>query len=318
MAAVGATPKDPAIHYNLGVLLLREGNIPGAIGCLPAHAAARSALGRGAQQPRGGPRRQGRRGRGAQGVPRRDQGGPPLCRGVVQPRPLLLPHRRQPAGQRLLRPGAEDHPHRQRALHPARAALPPSGQARPGGDRLPEGHRPDGRGPEGRPQHRGLPRAGDGLRRPGPLQGSGGGAGAGGEGIPRRQLRPGRRWPMPIWRWATSTAPSPRPSSGCSSNRPPRPGWTWPRSTRGSGWPSKAEPLYQAVPPGCAGQLRRRAGAGRPLPRPGRLRRRGQGADPGQGPPPRRHRRPLPAGHPPLPARPPRSRIARAGAGGAP
>jgi tetratricopeptide (TPR) repeat protein len=32
LAAAQAAPLDPATHYNLGVLLLREGNIPGAIG----------------------------------------------------------------------------------------------------------------------------------------------------------------------------------------------------------------------------------------------------------------------------------------------
>ena len=32
VAAAQAAPLDPATHYNLGVLLLREGNIPGAIG----------------------------------------------------------------------------------------------------------------------------------------------------------------------------------------------------------------------------------------------------------------------------------------------
>ncbi len=234
VAAAQAAPLDPATHYNLGVLLLREGNVPGAIGAFertlqlePHSAQAHNNLGSGAGL-------EGRRRRRPPRVPRRDPRRPPLRRGVVQPRAVVLPDRRQP---RPTRPS------------PARQTINPSASApyiQLGQLYLKQGKRTqavaafqkaialmaeDRKASRSTEAYRGLAIAYVGLgssRRPSRCW-------RGRCASSRRTRAPAPRWPTRTSPWATSTGPSSRRRSACSSSPPARRGSSWRRSTLASG-----------------------------------------------------------------------------------
>jgi tetratricopeptide (TPR) repeat protein len=313
MAAAQAAPLDPATHYNLGVLLLREGNIPGAIGAFertlqldPRSAQAHTQPRRGAGLEGGLPGR-------APRVPRRDPRGPALGRGVVQPGPLLLPHRRQPAREPGLRPRAGPSIPAPAPLHAAGTALPEAGQADPGRGRLPEGHCPDGRGPQGLAEHRGLPGAGHRLRGARQVQGGHRGPGKGGARVPAGRERPRR-------------ARRRAPGDGRPRRRHRRGGEAAAARGHRRGAPGAGRALRPqagqregraAVPGGAEGEAGGpgcRPRACRSVPGQGRLRRRRASAGPGKGPPSRRHRAALAPGSPAQPPRPSGPGAPRAGA----
>ena len=208
---------------------------------------------------------------------------------MVQPGPLVLPHRGEPAREPGLRPRADHQPQRQRALHAAGAALFEAGQADPGRGRVPEGHRADGRGPQGLAEHRGLPRARHRLRGARQVQGSHRGAGEGGARVPAGRERPRR---------ARRRAPRDgRPRRGHRRGGEAAAARGHRRGPPGAGRALRPEAGQRegraAVPgraEGEAGGPGRRPRAGRPVPGQGRLRRGRAGAGPGQGPPSRRHR----------------------------